>query len=241
MQKITDPELRKEPANNIKEFFKRWPKVYYFIFDFFSPVYFGGLSSVSFLKKYPGEGVCLNVGSGARRIAEGVTNVDIAPYDGVDVVADITTLPNKDGSVARIVCDQVLEHVLEPERVVAEMYRVLKSGGYAYVSTPFMYPFHASPSDYQRWTHAGLQHLMRDFEVVEVGVRCGPFSTLTTQLCYLVGSLFSFGNERLYWLIVYACGVPLFPIKCLDVLGNHLPFAIHMASVPYCVVRKGKR
>lgn len=240
MQEVSDTALRKETANDFKEFCKRWPRLYYFIFDFLSPVYFGGLSSVVFLKTYPREGVCLNLGSGARRLAPEVTNVDIAAYGGVDLVADITTLPYADGGIARIICDQVLEHVLEPEKVVREMYRVLQRGGYAYVSTPFMYPFHASPSDFQRWTHVGLAKLLADFTVVEQGVRCGPFSTLTTQLCYLAGSLFSFGNERLYWLIVYATAVPLFPLKCLDVLGNHLPFAVHMASVPYIVVRKDK-
>ncbi len=240
MQEVTDATLRKETANDLKEFFKRWPRLYYAIFDFLSPVYFGGLSPVAFLTKYPRTGTCLNLGSGARRLAPGVTNVDIAAYEGVDLVADITVLPHTDAAVSRIICDQTLEHVLNPEQVVREMYRVLQPGGYAYVSTPFMYPFHASPSDFQRWTHAGLAHLLADFTIVEQGVRCGPFSTLTTQLCYLAGSLFSFGNERLYWLIVYATAVPLFPLKCLDILGNHLPFAIHMASVPYVVVRKDR-
>jgi SAM-dependent methyltransferase len=239
MQKVTDRDVRQEPANGLKEFFKRWPSLYYFIFDFLSPVYFGGLSPVAFLDKYPRTGQCLNLGSGARRLAPGVLNVDIESYDGVDIVADITNLSFQDASVARIISDQVLEHVHDPEQVVSEIYRVLESGGYAYVSTPFMYPFHASPSDYRRWTHEGLRYLLHDFEILELGVRCGPFSTLTTQLCYLLGSLFSFGNERLYWMIVYASGIPLFPLKCLDIFGNHLPFALHMASVPYCVVRKG--
>lgn len=238
MQEVADHQARQAPANGIKEFFKRWPKLYYFIFDFFSPVYFGGLSSVGFLHKYQRAGVTLNLGSGARRLAQEVINVDIENYDGVDVVADITQLPYETASIARIICDQTLEHIPNVEEVVKEIYRVLESGGYAYVSTPFMYPFHASPSDYQRWTHVGLKYLLRDFEMVEIGVRCGPFSTLTTHLCYLAGSLFSFGSERLYWLIVYAAAVPLFPLKCLDIVGNHLPFVMHMASVPCCVVKK---
>jgi SAM-dependent methyltransferase len=228
----------RQAANSLKEFFKRWPRFYYFVFDFFGPVYFGGLGSRAFLERYPLDGLCLNLGSGARRIAPGVVNIDMTTYDAVDVVADITRLPYGDSTVARIICDQVLEHVVHPKEVVGEIHRVLKPGGYAYISMPFMYPFHASPSDYQRYTHVGLRHLLKDFEVVDLGVRCGPFSTLTVYLCYFVASLLSFGNERLYWILVYATTFLFFPIKFLDVIGNHLPFAIHMAAVPYCVVRK---
>lgn len=224
--------------NSLKEFFKQWPRFYYFVFDFLGPMYFGGLGSGAFLKKYSTTGICLNLGSGARRIAPTVINVDITCYEAVDVVADITKLPYENDSVDRIVCDQVLEHVHSPSAVVVEMKRVLKPGGYAYISTPFMYPFHASPSDYQRFTHVGLRELLKDFEVVELGVRCGPFSTLTTYLCYLFGSLFSFGSERLYWFLVLGSTFIFFPIKFFDIIGNRLPFAIHMASIPYCVIRK---
>ena len=239
MKKLTISD-RAGPENDIKEFFKRWPGFYSFMYDFFSPIYFGGLSPRSFLKKYPNTGLCLNLGSGTRRIDAQVLNVDIANYDGVDVVADITKLPYSDGGIARIICDQTLEHLHNPEQAIMEIRRVLAPGGYGYISTPFMYPFHASPSDYQRWTHVGLKHLLKDFEIIEIGVRSGPFSTFTVHLCYLFASLLSFGNERLYWLIVYSMGIPLFPVKCLDILGNKLPFAINMSSVPYVVIQKQK-
>jgi SAM-dependent methyltransferase len=230
-----------DTANGIKEFFKRWPRFYYFVFDFFGPVYFGGVGPGTFINKYSSTGTCLNLGSGARRIAPEIVNVDITQYDAVDVVADITSLPYEQESIDCIICDQVLEHVRDPNAVVAEMYRVLKSGGYVYISTPFMYPFHASPSDYQRFTHIGLRELLKDFEMVDMGVRCGPFSTLTTYLCYLFASLLSFGNERLYWTLVLGSTFVFFPIKFLDIIGNKLPFAIHMASVPYCIIQKNNR
>ncbi len=225
-------------GNTVKEYFKRWPRFYYFIFDFFGPVYFGGLGAKAFLKKYPTVGIRLNVGAGARRIAPGVTNVDICKYESVDVVAEITSLPFQDSSVDQIICDQVLEHVRNPQAAVDELRRVLKSGGYAYISVPFMYPFHASPSDFQRFTHEGLRELFRSCTLVELGVRCGPFSTLTTYLCYLFATLFSFGSERVYWVLVYASTFVFFPLKVLDVFANRLPHAIHMASVLYCVIRK---
>ncbi len=229
---------RKIDGNSIKDYFKQWPDLYYFIYVFFGPVYFGGLGVKDFIKKYPTSGVRLNLGSGARRIGEGILNVDITKYVGVDIVADVTCLPFEDDSVDQIICDQVLEHVQNPSAAVAEMHRVLRSGGYAYVSVPFMYPFHASPSDFQRFTHIGLGNLFCAFTVVGVGVRSGPFSALTTYLCYLLASVCSFGSERLYWFFVYASTFIFFPIKLLDIIANRLPFAINMASVLYCVVRK---
>ncbi len=227
-----------QTANSIKEYFKRWPRFYYFVFDVFGPVYFGGMSSRAFLKRYPSDGVCINLGSGARRLAPHVINIDITTYDAVDLVADIAHLPYEDGAVSRVICDQVLEHVADVRDVVAEMRRVLCAGGYAYIGVPFLYPFHASPSDFTRFTHAGLRHLFADFELVHVGVRSGPFSALTVQLAYLSASVCSCGSERVYWMLVYLFGMLLFPLKLLDVVGNRLPCALHMAAVLYCVVRK---
>jgi SAM-dependent methyltransferase len=235
---MTQQKLTHQTANSIKEFFKRWPRFYYFVFDFLGPVYFGGLGPRQFLQRYASEGICLNLGSGARKFGSNVINVDITPYGGVDVVADITKLPHPDESVNHIVCDQALEHVQNPELVVAEIFRVLQSGGFAYISTPFMYAFHASPSDYQRFTVEGLKKILNNFEVVEIGTRSGPFSTLTVYLCYLTATLFSFGNERLYWTLALVSTLIFFPIKYLDVIGNRLPFSKNMAAVLYCVVRK---
>jgi SAM-dependent methyltransferase len=52
------------------------------------------------------------------------------------VRADATRLPFADASFDRVFCSEVLEHVLEPEAVVAEMRRVLRSDGIAVVSVP---------------------------------------------------------------------------------------------------------
>jgi len=201
----------KDRVENIRDAFKRWPRLYFFIATVFGPLMFCGLSGKGFLKKYGSEGVCLNLGSGPRVIGEEVVNVDMYPYKGVSVIADITALPFKDGSVSRIVCDTVLEHV---------------------------HPFHSSPSDYQRWTYGGLLHLTRDFETVEGGNRAGPFSALTVWLCYFFASAFSFGSKSLYWVLINMAMFIFFPIKLLDIVGNHLPQATNMAAVLYVVIRK---
>lgn len=239
MQEIMRPHHEEQhAANRLKEFLKQWPQFYYFLLYFFGPIYLGGLSSLKFLKKYPREGVCINLGSGAQRIAPDVINVDITPYPEVDLVADIAKLPYADASIARIISDQTLEHLPNFYAAVTEMKRVLAPGGYCYIGTPFMYPFHASPSDFQRWTHTGIRNLFAEFEVVEQAHRGGPFSTITIVLCYTLATLFSFGSERLYWFIVYASTFLFFPIRYLDALVGKLPFAIHMAPMIVYVFKK---
>lgn len=223
---------------DIRNFFKRWPQFYFFIGTVFGPMMFCGLSGKKFIQKYPYKGKTLNLGSGPRVLAEGVVNVDIHPYPGVELVADIHNVPLPDGSVSRIVSDNVLEHVKDPVSAVKEMHRLLSSGGYLYVSTPFMYPFHSSPYDFQRWTTEGLKELFQEFEIIEIGVRAGPFSALTVFLNHLFSTIFSFGSTRLYSVLLNLVMFITFPIKLLDLVFNYWPQADTIASVFYCVVQK---
>src|SRR5687768_12064782 len=95
----------------LRTYFKRWPAFYYFMRAVFSPAMVGGLSAKKFLKKYPRDGKTLNIGSGPRRIGPGVINIDVYPFEGVDIVADVLKIPFAEGSVSRIISDNVLEHV----------------------------------------------------------------------------------------------------------------------------------
>ena len=191
-----------------------------------------------FLKNFPRPGRCLNLGAGVRRLGPGVENIDIAPAPMVDIVADIAHLPIADASVARFVCDNVLEHVPDVEAAVREMHRILEPGGIGYVSTPFLYPVHASPSDFHRWTAPGLLMLFKDFELVKIGTRSGPFSTLNVWLCYTFATIFCLGSDKLFWLLVNASLFLFFPVKLLDLPLLLLPQSLHSASVFYLVVRK---
>ena len=222
----------------MRDYFKKFPRFYYLMMHVFGPALFLGTSPKSFLRQFPSSGKIVNLGSGPRVISPEVTNVDIAPYPGVSIVSDIVSMPFYDGSVSRIICDNVLEHVSNPEKAVREIHRVMESGGLAYVSTPFLYPFHSSPNDFYRFTDEGLRALFSEFKIVEVGTRSGPFSVLNTYLCYLFATFFSFGSERLYWILVDISIFIFFPIKFLDLLFNYLPQSSHVACHLYCIIRK---
>jgi SAM-dependent methyltransferase len=53
-----------------------------------------------------------------------------------------------------------LEHVSEPARVVAELARVLKTGGRLLLAAPQEWEIHQAPHDYFRFTRYGLGHLL---------------------------------------------------------------------------------
>ncbi|WP_266148188.1 class I SAM-dependent methyltransferase [Dyella halodurans] len=78
-----------------------------------------------------------------------------------EVFADAASIPFLDDSFDGVCCFEVMEHVPRPSVVFFEIFRVLKPGGRAWISMPFLYPLHDAPFDFQRYTEFGLR---RDVE-----------------------------------------------------------------------------
>jgi SAM-dependent methyltransferase len=77
-----------------------------------------------------------------------------------DVYGDAQALPFVEGSFDVVLLLHVLEHVPDPSAAMAEALRVLRPAGRLIVETPFLYPVHDTPFDYQRWTSVGLRRLV---------------------------------------------------------------------------------
>src|SRR4051812_6985809 len=56
-----------------------------------------------------------------------------------------------------VICEQVLEHVIDPPTAVRTLKRLCKPTGYVYVATPFLVRVHREPEDYWRFTPEGLR------------------------------------------------------------------------------------
>lgn len=84
------------------------------------------------------------------------------------IFADVGAVPLRDGIADCVVCTEVLEHLRDPGSCVSEAHRLLRVGGVALVSVPFLYPVHADPWDFQRYTADGLRYLFRRFSSVDV-------------------------------------------------------------------------
>lgn len=224
---------------DVRSFFKRWPFFYYTIAVIFGPLMYGGVSVRRFVKQHPTNGKILNIGSGPRVIDPQIVNVDIHPYPGVSLlIEEDGKVPLADGTVSQVISETVLEHVKGPEASVKEIYRLLSDGGLVYATIPFLYPYHSSPSDYKRWTMSGILELFEEFEIVEIGVRAGPFSALTVYLNHLFSVIFSFGSKRLASLLLNLVMFVTFPIKLLDLIFNHWPNAEEVSAVFYLIARK---
>ena len=102
-----------------------------------------------------------------------------------DVRADAHRLPFADASVDWVLLVGVLEHVDDPDRVLAEARRVLKPGGLGYVAVPFLQMHHAA-QDYVRWTRQGFERLLADHDfAIEQMVPNGGFFLVLDYLPHL--------------------------------------------------------
>jgi len=100
-----------------------------------------------------------------------IQTLDIDPTSGATYIADLC---NKNDSVINggqfdfIVCTEVLEHTLNPFNAVNEIYRMLKPGGLAFISTPFNFRIHGPLPDCWRFSEHALKELFKEFEIVEL-------------------------------------------------------------------------
>ena len=89
-------------------------------------------------------------------------------------------LPLDSGSCDAVVSLSTLEHVYELDDTLAELGRVLTSGGRLVLAIPFMFRVHGHPDDYRRATPSFWRRKLGEsgFEnVVVEALAWGPFST----------------------------------------------------------------
>lgn len=88
-------------------------------------------------------------------------------------------IPLDDNSMDIVLCNQVLEHVLDAERSTQEIFRILKPGGLFIGSVPHVSPVHLEPYDFRRFTEIGMEKLLKDhgFSNIAVEGNSGVFST----------------------------------------------------------------
>lgn len=86
----------------------------------------------------------------------------------VDVFYDGKTIPFENNRFDSLLSTEVLEHVFNLDELLLEFNRVLKVGGKAIITTPFMWEEHEMPYDYARYTTPALKHLYlkNGFEII---------------------------------------------------------------------------
>ena len=120
---------------------------------------------------------------------------DIPPGDGLDLTLDADGLLHgePDSSYDVVLSTQVLEHVPDAPRYLAEAFRLLRPGGTLILTTHGFIPEHGCPYDFTRWTADGLARAMTDAGfVVEENYkitldRRAAICFLNYTMMYLVG------------------------------------------------------
>lgn len=81
----------------------------------------------SVLKKYDNYYIGIDMSSSA---------LEIAKAEGINVIAgEAEAIPVADETVDYLFSTEVIEHVISPEKMMQEIYRILKPGGYGFITT----------------------------------------------------------------------------------------------------------
>jgi SAM-dependent methyltransferase len=159
-----------------------------------------------------------NIGAGADELyndpAIEVVGTDVYASEHTRLLADAHKLPFECGLFDGVWIQAVLEHVLDPGAVVAEIHRVLRPSGIAYAETPFMQQVHERAYDFTRFTLSGHRWLFRRFEEISAGPVCGPSVALLWSIRYFARALGV--GDRLSRLVA----LPFFWIRYFDLLCN---------------------
>jgi ubiquinone/menaquinone biosynthesis C-methylase UbiE len=112
-----------------------------------------------------------------------------------DLVGSAYSIPVPDAAFDTVLCTAVLEHLEEPAEALKEARRVLRAGGVAIYTAPFIWHLHEEPRDFYRYSKHGLRYLFEraGFEIVELKPLAGFWVTFGQLLVYY---LYRFDNGR---------------------------------------------
>jgi len=82
---------------------------------------------------------------------------------GVELLLNLHNLGLADQSIGSAILLDTLEHVEYPHRAMEEVYRALKPGGIAIMSSVMQFPIHGFPDDYWRFTPSAFRSLIKPF------------------------------------------------------------------------------
>lgn len=226
--------------NNFKIFLKKKPLLYELLRHVLYPVLIvSGKNVDDFLQMYSVKEneIVVNIASG-NNTSDRFINVDIFPFERVDIVSDACDLPFEDDSIDRIIIETGLEHMKNPAEAIREAHRVLKPEGLIFVTVPFILGYHDSPLDYWRWTRDGLKLALKPFEILEIGNKGGVASALGWVFSEFMATLFSFRSKTLHHLILHIVIVLLMPLKLLDFILVNFPTTSNISAMFYAIAQK---
>lgn len=200
------------------------------------------LRDVQFIvKKYEFKGSVLDIGCGSKPYRDLFNK--IKEYKGIDfkdysVNKDFTfgkpdyffsdeyvktlNLPFRNNSFDNVVAFQVLEHHPNPQKLIGEMFRVVKNKGYILLTVPFLGGIHEEPHDYQRFTKYGLTELFKSHkcEILEIKEEGALFSTIAMLLNEYLNNFAA--KNKLFYCISVLIYLPFILFSYLSLLLDRI-------------------
>lgn len=163
----------------------------------------------------------LDAGAGTQRYKKFCSHLryvsqDIAQYDGIgdhvglqtgsfdfgklDIVSDIGSIPEPDGSFDAIMCVEVFEHLPDPQPALKEFSRLLRPGGQLIITAPFCSLTHFAPYHYatgfsRYWYEKNLE--TNGFGEISVTPNGNFFEFLAQEVYRLPSTAKRYANRQL--------------------------------------------
>lgn len=96
--------------------------------------------------------------------------VNIDKSTNPDFTCSAESIPVNDACFDTALLCEVLEHLENPEKVLKEAFRILKTGGMLIISTPFLFHIHSDPHDFQRWTERKISIVLESIGFSDIKI-----------------------------------------------------------------------
>lgn len=127
----------------------------------------------------------------------------------IDIISDITNIPEPDASFDAVMCIEVLEHLPDPVLALRELARLLRPGGVLIVTAPFCSLTHFSPHFY----YTGYSRYFYEYWFRELQLEIEEMSWNGNYFEYLAQEL-----RRMAWVQEkYAAGVRIAWVEWLAI------------------------
>ncbi len=179
------------------------------------------------------KGRLLDVGCGSKPYrnlftVDSYTGMDIEQSghshenEDIDIYYDGHTFPFEANHFDSILCNQVFEHVFNPEEFLSELSRVLKSGGNLLLSVPFAWDEHEQPYDYARYSSFALKFLLEKhgFEVIKQVKSVNDLRAVVQLFDMFIFKKFGGGNKYQRLLLTFLI---IAPVNLLTSLISLIP------------------
>ena len=150
-------------------------------------------------------------------------NSRIIHFDGQNI-------PFNDSFMDGFICTEVLEHIQEPEKFIAEIYRVLKLGGIGIVTVPWSARYHYIPYDYYRYTPSTLNRLFQDFSSIKIVPRGTDITVIVSKMIVVYFRDLQSPKKFIPWLLKFLLDLVLCPFFIVAILIGHLSLAFRLGS-----------